>query len=137
MIRNLDGWPQKPRAAKLLRALALLLVCGGVLPAQYDKVAALGSDSSTTPVGGPASAPPLETSAYGLPDFRPTGRLNDHLPSWLQFGLEERLRWDGYTKSGFKPGNNDSYLLNRLRVGTFIEPVSWFRIVAQVQDARP
>ena len=90
-----------------------------------------------TPIGGPASAPPVETFPYGLPDFRPTGRLNDHLPKWLQFGLEERMRWESYTNGGFQPGNNDSYLLNRFRFGTFVQPVSWFRIVAQVQDARP
>jgi hypothetical protein len=126
-------------APKLFRAAAVFLLCAGAarLSAQYDKVAALGSDAGITPIGGPASAPPIETSSYGLPDFRPTGFLNDHLPNWLQFGLEERFRWEGYTNSGFKPGNNDSYLLNRFRFGTFIQPVSWFKIVAQVQDARP
>ena len=139
MIRNLDGWLQKPRAARLFRTTAVFVLWGAAarLPAQYDKVAALGSDSGITPVGGPASAPPVENSPYGLPDFRPTGRLNDHLPNWLQFGFEERLRWEGYTNGGFKPGNNDSYLLNRFRLGTFIRPASWFGVVAQVQDARP
>lgn len=132
-------FPGSRGAAKLLHAAVVFLLSAGAarLSAQYDKVAALGSDSGVTPIGGPASAPLIETSAYGLPDFRPTGRLNDHLPGWLQFGLEERLRWEGYTNSGFKPGNNDFYLLNRFRFGTFIQPAAWFRVVAQVQDARP
>lgn len=118
----------------------LLLAAGGGtnLFAQYDKVAALGSDSSITPTGGPASSPPVETGVpYDLPDFRPTGLLNDKLPKWLQFGLDERLRFEGTANSGFKRGNSDSYALNRFRFGMIIKPTSWLRIVAQVQDARP
>jgi len=116
-------------------ALALALA-GGTIYAQYDKVAALGSDSSLTPVGGPASSPPLSTEPYDLPDLRPTGQLNDQLPRWLQFGLDERLRAEGFSGNGFKPNNGASYLLNRFRFGMILQPVSWFKVEAQVQDAR-
>jgi hypothetical protein len=95
---------------------------------QYDKVAALGSDSSLTPIGGPASSPPISNFSYDLPDFRPTGALNDRLPAWLRFGVEERLR--------LETSNDSSYLLNRLRVGMALQPASWFKLVAQTQDAR-
>jgi hypothetical protein len=124
---------------RLIVGGATLLFCAGspLLRAQYDKVAALGSDSSITPVGGPAGSPPVETGLYDLPDFRPTGYTNDHLPSWLKFGLEERFRFEGYTGSAFKNNNSDSYMLNRLRVGIEIKPTVWFRLVGQVQDARP
>ena len=119
-------------------AVALSLSIGSLpLAAQYDKVAALGSDSSTTPIGGPASSPPVETSAYDLPDLRPTGILNDQLPKWLQFGAEERFRFEGSSGGGFKPNSSDSYFLNRFRLGMIVQPVSWFRLVSQVQDARP
>ncbi len=118
--------------------IAALLFAGSFrLAAQYDKVAALGSDSSMTPIGASASAPPIENWPYDSPDFRPTGKLNDQLPRWLQFGLEERVRFEGYSDGGFKPNNTDSYLLNRFRLGMLMRPVSWFRVVAQVQDARP
>lgn len=117
-------------------ASAALAIGAGPLWAQYDKVAALGSDSSLTPIGGPASSPPISTERYGFRDFRPTGELNDQLPKWLQFGVDERLRFEGYSGSGFKPNNNESYLLNRLRVGMLLVPASWFKVVAQVQDAR-
>ena len=51
-------------------ALALTLIVGP-LYAQYDKVAALGADSSITPLGGPASSPPVFSGEpYGLPDLR-------------------------------------------------------------------
>lgn len=123
---------------KRLVALGLLLSAAcSPLAAQYDKVAALQSDSSLTPIGGPASAPPLLATPYNAPDTRPTGLLNDRLPKWIQFGLEERFRFEGYTNGGFKPGNNDSYMLNRLRVGMILKPVNWFTVYSQVQDARP
>ena len=111
------------------RGLAAVVVALSVHPlhSQYDKVAALGSDSAITPIGGPASAPPISTEPYGLGDLRPTGALNDRLPTWLQFGLDERFRGED---------DRDSYLLNRLRVGMILQPANWFKAVAQVQDAR-
>jgi hypothetical protein len=95
----------------------------------------LGSDAAITPIGGPDSMPSIETGPYDLPDLRPTGELNDQLPRWLQFGLEERIRMEGYQNSGFKPGINDSYLLQRFRFGMIVQPLSWVKIVAQTQDA--
>lgn len=128
---------RRPLETLFAPIVALALALGGSpLYAQYDKVAALGSDSSLTMIGGPASSPPISTEPYGLPDLRPVGLLNDQLPKWLQFGLDERLRFEGYSGNGFKPNNSDSYLLNRLRVGMLVQPVSWFKLVAQVQDAR-
>ena len=106
------------------------------LHAQYDKIAGGASDSQITPIAGPASAPPIESGSWDLPDLRPTGYLNDQLPRWLQFGFEERVRFEGYEGSGFKPNVDDSYVLNRFRLGMIVQPVSWFRIVAQTQDAR-
>jgi len=114
--------------------LALTSYCP--LLAQYDKVAALGSDSSLTPIGGPASSPPISNEPYNLPDFRPTGMLNDQLPKWLQFGLDERFRVEGYRGNGFKPDNDSSYLLNRFRFGAIVQPESWLKVVVQLQDAR-
>jgi len=122
------------RLAALVGLAAVLSV--SALYGQYDKVAALGSDSGLTPIGGPASSPPLSTEGYDLPDLRPTGMLNDQLPKWLQFGLDERLRWENASSNGFKAASSDSYLLNRFRFGMLLLPASWFKVVAQVQDAR-
>jgi hypothetical protein len=114
----------------------MLSASGSQLFAQYDKVAGTGSDSARTPIGGPASLPLIAADPYDNPDFRPVGKLNDQLPKWIQFGLDERIRLEGYDGSGFKPGSNDSYLLNRFRFGVIIRPFSWFKVVSQVQDAR-
>lgn len=124
---------RKPPA--IFAVVTCVLTCSP-LHAQYDKVAALHSDSSLTPIGGPASSPPLSTEPYDFPDLRPTGKLNDQLPSWLQFGFEERLRFEGLSGDRLSPKSNDSYLLNRLRVSMILQPASWFKVVAQVQDAR-
>lgn len=124
-----------PKLPAIGAILIFVLTCCS-LQAQYDKVAALHSDSSLTPIGGPASAPPVSTEPYDFPDLRPTGKLNDQLPFWLQFGLEERLRFEGFSGDSFNPKSTDSYVLNRLRVAMILQPAIWFKVVAQVQDAR-
>src|SRR5579863_5488211 len=73
------------------------------------------------------------TSPYVLPDFRPAGLLDEQLPKWISFSVEERLRYEGYHNSGFKLNNNDSYLLNRLRLQMNLRFTSWFRVISQVQ----
>jgi len=102
-------------------------------PAQAGPVA----DTVLSPLGGYGTAPPPYTSPYDFSDFAPVTALNNQLPRWIQFGLEERIRWESYSGGGFKPGNNDSYFLNRLRFGMSIQPASWFKVIAQFQDARP
>jgi hypothetical protein len=65
------------------------------------------------------------------------GLLDDDLPRWISFGLEERFRYEGYHNAGFRLHNDDSYILMRSRLQLNIQPTSWFRIVGQLQDARP
>jgi len=135
-----------PRAAAVL---ILLLACGLPGAAQDNATTQNGTTGlNGSWINGPASnplsflnGPAARTTAsdapYLFPDFRPVSQLNGELPRWLQLGVEERLRFEGYSNSGFKPGNNDSYMLNRLRILAVIRPASWFRIVGEVQDSRP
>lgn len=135
-----------PRAAALL----VLLAAGSFPGAAQDNATTQNGSTGLNGswINGPASnplsflnGPAARTTAsdapYPFPDFRPVSQLNSELPRWLQFGLEERFRFEGYSNSGFKPGNNDTYMLNRLRVLAVIRPVSWFKIVGEVQDSRP
>jgi hypothetical protein len=71
-----------------------------------------------------------------LPDFAPASRLNQELPAWIVFGVEERLRFEGYHNGSFKLKNNDSYLLNRLRIQMNLRFTSLFMVFSQLQDAR-
>jgi hypothetical protein len=75
-------------------------------------------------------------SPYLIPDTAPAVLLNDQLPGWLWFGVEERFRFEAYHNGSFKLHNDDSYFLNRFRFQMNLQPTRWFKVVAQVQDAR-
>jgi hypothetical protein len=99
-------------------------------------------------ITGPASNPLSFLNGYGyrtfaskspylIPDFRPASLLDQQLPGWISFEAEERFRYEGYHDNGFKRNNNDSYLLNRFRFQMNLLLAPWFKVVTQVQDARP
>jgi hypothetical protein len=88
-------------------------------------------------LNGPAYRTFGQTAPYDLPDFRPASLLDRQLPAWISFGWEERFRYEGYHDSGFKLNNNDSYVLLRSRLQLTIKPTAWFKLVTQLQDARP
>ncbi|MCU1337383.1 MAG: hypothetical protein JWO19_2964 [Bryobacterales bacterium] len=66
----------------------------------------------------------------------PTDELNRALPSWVSFAGEQRLRLEGFSAGAFEPGNDEFYLLHRFRFSMTLRPATWWRIVAQTQDAR-
>ena len=73
---------------------------------------------------------------YDFHNFAPATYLNEKLPNWFDVQAEERFRYEAYDNSNFKMGANDSYLLNRFRFQVDLHTASWFRVTAQVQDAR-
>jgi hypothetical protein len=130
--------------------VALALVCGAIPVEAQDDVttqkaaSAYGGAFITGPASNPLSflnGPAYRTfgspAPYLLPDLAPASLLDQQLPKWISFGWEERLRYEGYHNSGFKPGNNDSYLLLRSRLQMNIQPTDWIKVVGQLQDARP
>src|SRR5262245_23739975 len=78
----------------------------------------------------------LAQEATSHADFIPSEELNKQLPHWLRFGGEFRARQEGFTSGGFRAGNNDDYLLTRLRINMHIQPASWLKFEFQGQDAR-
>lgn len=88
-------------------------------------------------LNGPAYRTFGQATPYDLPDFAPASLLNKQLPRWIQFGWEERFRYEGYQDGGFKSNNSDSYILLRTRVSMTLSPAPSFAVVAQLQDARP
>jgi Alginate export len=64
----------------------------------------------------------------------PVQMLDLHLPSWLQFNAQYRNRMEESGHIGFKPGS-DTYDLSQLRLQIAIQPVKWFRLVGETQDA--
>jgi hypothetical protein len=131
-------------------ASALLLLSAGIYPAlaQDDVTTQNGSSGyGGSWVTGPASNPLSflngpsfrttgQATPYDFPDFAPMTALDNQLPAWIGFGLEERLRWEGMVNQSFKRNDDDYYLLNRWRFLMQIKPTSWLRIVGQLQDAR-
>jgi hypothetical protein len=73
---------------------------------------------------------------YDVRDFAPATHVDEKLPKWLDVQAEERFRYEAYHNSSFKAGADDSYLLNRFRFQVDMHTPSWFRVTAQVQDAR-
>jgi hypothetical protein len=79
-----------------------------------------------------ARQPPQADSA----DQKPPDVINDHLPPWLAFHGEIRLRGEGFTGGGFTPDRRDAYLLTRLRLSMNMRPKSWFQFFVEGQDSR-
>lgn len=152
MSKKFDGMmTNKQRVRRLVWAAATLLMLVAALPiAAQDDVttqnAASASDGAwiTGPASNPLShlnGPAFRTSGspapYDVPDFAPVTDLDAQLPHWIAFQAEERYRYEAYDNSSFKTGSNDSYELNRLRFQADVKPNTWFRVTAQLQDARP
>jgi hypothetical protein len=83
-----------------------------------------------------AAAAALAQDVATHPDFIPSEQLNKQLPDWLRFSGEFRARLEGFTGGGFRAGNDDDYLLTRLRINMRIQPASWLKFEFQGQDAR-
>ena len=73
---------------------------------------------------------------YDFHDFAPVTYLDEKMPRWMDFQVEERFRYEAYDNSSFKAKVDDSYLLNRFRFQMDLQTLSWLRVTAQVQDAR-
>jgi hypothetical protein len=143
--------PAFPRRLPLsISAVLFLLVLAGGLPlaAQDDVTTQNGASGYNGKfITGPASNPLSflngaagrttgNPAPYDFHDFAPATDLDAKLPHWIDVQAEERFRYEAYDNSSFKTGANDSYLLNRFRFQADLHPASWFRVTAQVQDAR-
>jgi len=67
--------------------------------------------------------------------FSPISDLDHKLPDWVCFTAGYRARLESYDALNFQPGNSDSYLLTRFRLGMSIKPSSWFKTYVELQDA--
>src|SRR5580704_16208217 len=111
---------QRLHFVQTLMASTLLLLSIGIRPvyAQDDVTTQNGSSGYggawiTGPASNPLSflnGPAFRTTGssepYDFHDFAPMTALDSQLPSWISFGLEERLRWEETFNAGFKPNND-------------------------------
>ena len=87
-------------------------------------------------LNGPAWRTTGNPAPYDFHDFAPFTDLDSKLPKWINLQGEERIRYEAYDNNSFKANADDSYLLNRFRFQVNLHTPSWFRVTAQVQDAR-
>ncbi|MEJ7605244.1 MAG: alginate export family protein [Bryobacteraceae bacterium] len=66
----------------------------------------------------------------------PSDGLNAQLPGWLRFSGEYRARLEAVGGGNYREGNDDAYLLNRIRLNLRIQPTPWMKFTFQGQDAR-
>src|SRR5271154_7462411 len=104
-----------PQRGRTLMASLLLFVAFSTLPvaAQDDVTTQNGSSGYngawiTGPASNPLSflnGPAFRTTGqktpYDFPDFAPMTALDQMLPSWISFGLEERFRAEGLENQSF------------------------------------
>ena len=107
--------------------------CGGGLPNKYMRIK-LSLMITLLAVLGARAALAQEVTSHG--DFIPSEELNKQLPHWLRFSGEFRTRLEGFTGGGYRAGNDDNYLLTRVRINTHIQPATWLKLEFQGQDAR-
>lgn len=62
--------------------------------------------------------------------------VNEELPRWLNLGGEFRMRVEDFRGGSFRSGNDDGYLLTRLRIHLGIRPAPWMNVFVQGQDSR-
>ena len=62
--------------------------------------------------------------------------VNQYLPGWMRFGGESRVRYEGFTGSGFRHNSDDDHVLTRLRINFTVRPSRRLVFVIQGQDAR-
>ncbi|MBI1790704.1 MAG: alginate export family protein [Acidobacteria bacterium] len=55
---------------------------------------------------------------------------------WLRLGVEYRVRVEGRTAFGYRPGADDAYALSRLRLNIELKPTPWLQMYVQGQDSR-
>ncbi len=87
-------------------------------------------------LNGAAARTTGNPAPYDVHDFAPSTYLDEKLPNWMDVQAEERFRFEAYNNSSLKANADDSYLLNRFRFQVDLRTFRWFRVTAQVQDAR-
>lgn len=62
--------------------------------------------------------------------------IPEGLPKWLKLSGELRARGEGRTGFNFQEGNDDAYLLTRVRLNVNLVPTPWLDVFFQGQDSR-
>lgn len=114
---------------------AMILGSGGEQAFAQSATSAAKPSSIDTPGGSHASldlrVPPTDSDNW----LFPITKLNESLPSWVHFGGQFRDRTESQDGLGYAPVN-DVYDLTQLRLGLYLQPTKWLKLVGVTQDSR-
>lgn len=132
---------------KYLPAAGLCMLLGGLA----GRCAfAQSTDSQNTPAAQqqPVASfePDTPAASHAAADLRvfgpnpkgwlfPITQLDEKLPRWFQFGGQFRDRWEDQDGIGYGTAS-DGYDLTQLRIGLYIQPNKWIKLVGVTQDSR-
>lgn len=66
----------------------------------------------------------------------PSEILNEQLPNWVRVSFDHRFRIERYSALRYQDGNDDRWILNRIRANVSLIPMPWWTSNFQGQDAR-
>jgi hypothetical protein len=139
-MKRTTCYTRKRAARKIKHALSCILVLSAVF-------AGSAMAQQSTPPSTELFPPDTPGESHAATDLRisepnqdaswlfPITRLNQLLPNWIQFGGQFRNRVESQDGLNYAPVN-DAYDLTQFRLGVYIQPVSWLKIVGVAQDAR-
>jgi hypothetical protein len=122
----------------LIVAILVTSLVANQASAQSNALSPSNSFGPDTPGGSHAAAdlrlfgPDAENAAGWL---FPTTNLNQLLPSWIQLGGQFRNRAESMDGLGYQ-NVDDVYNLTQLRLGVYIQPTKWLKLVGVMQDSR-
>ena len=131
-----------------LRGLAMAM-CSVMLSgaaSQYAFAQSTDPQGSSTSQASSAYEPDAPAASHAAVDLRvfgpnpngwlfPVTQLDEKLPRWLQFGAQFRDRLEDQYGIGYGL-THDTYDLTQLRIGIYIQPVKWLKLVGVTQDSR-
>jgi len=119
----------------LSRIFVLSAVVAGTAMAQQSTPPSTEPFQPDTPGGSHASTDLRVSGPNPEGWLFPITQLDQLLPHWIQFGGQFRNRAESQDGLNYAPVN-DAYDLTQLRLGVYIQPASWLKIVGVTQDSR-
>jgi hypothetical protein len=108
--------------------LTLAMIGAGLEHTSLAQTAPTAPTASRAGTGAPGAA------AAQTPGV--ASEVNEALPEWIRFGGEYRFRWEGRTGIAGNEGQNDGYVLSRLRLDLTFKVGEHWKVFLQGQDSQ-
>ncbi len=148
--RLINFWPRVGKGGSLagvVTAICAVLITGAANKCAFaQSTDPQGNTSSPTAATFSSIVPDAPGGSHAAKDLRvfgpnPSGWLfpvteaDKRLPRWLQFGGQFRDRVESQDGLAYAPVD-DTYDLTQLRIGIYVQPTKWLKLVGVTQDSR-